>query len=113
LRLGAARAGFDGHDGVQRVCFTGEQRLRLLFGDVGFCRVEFLRQPGKQFFARGNISLFVGQLEEGFYLPATPRQLRIGVDALLRLFALLQRLLRFFLVLPEIRPAGFFFEAGQ
>jgi len=35
------------------------------------------------------------------------------MDALLRLLALLQRLLRLFLVLPEIRPAGFFFEAGQ
>jgi len=55
----------------------------------------------------------VRQLEKRFNLAAAPRQLRIRVDALLRLFALLQRLLRLFLVLPKIRPAGFFFEAGQ
>jgi hypothetical protein len=55
----------------------------------------------------------VRQLEKGFNLAAAPRQLRVRVDALLRLLALLQRLLRLFLVLPEIRPAGFFFEAGQ
>jgi len=55
----------------------------------------------------------VRQLEEGFNLAAAPRQLRVRVDALLRLLALLQRFLRLFLVLPEIRPAGFFFEASQ
>jgi len=55
----------------------------------------------------------VRQLEKGFNLAATPRQFCVRVDALLRLLALLQRLLRLFLVLPEIRPAGFFFEAGQ
>jgi hypothetical protein len=55
----------------------------------------------------------VRQLEKGFNLAAAPRQLCVRIDALLRLLALLQRLLRLFLVLPEIRPAGFFFEAGQ
>jgi len=84
-----------------------------LLGDIRFCRVEFLRQPGQEFIARGNVSLFVRQLEKRFNFAAPTRQFRVRVDALLRLLAFLQRLLRFFLVLPEIRPAGFFFEASQ
>ena len=35
LRFHAARAGLDGHDGVQAVVLTGEQRERLQFGDIG------------------------------------------------------------------------------
>jgi len=36
LRFGAAGAGLDGHDGVEVIAFSGEQRLGFQVGDVIF-----------------------------------------------------------------------------
>ena len=41
LRLGAARPGFDGHDGVEVVGLAGEQRFCFQFGDVSIRGGEF------------------------------------------------------------------------
>ena len=48
LRFGAARAGLDGHDGIQAVAFAGEQRGGLEFRDVFIGRVDLALDVAQQ-----------------------------------------------------------------
>ena len=103
LRFHAAGAGLDGHDGVQAVVLTGEQRDRFQFGNVGVGGVDFALDFAKQRIALGNIGFFLGEMKIRFDVAGRERELRVGGDDFLRDFALLENSLRLFLVLPEIR----------
>jgi hypothetical protein len=66
LRLRAARPRLDGHDGVEVVGFTGEQRAGFLFGDVGFGGGKFPVEVFQKILALFGVGFFSGQGDVGF-----------------------------------------------
>jgi hypothetical protein len=60
----------------------------------------------------GVVFFFLGQAQVGFDVALLRVEGYFGVYAVFDGLALLQRGLRFFLILPEIRIAGFGFEFG-
>ena len=112
LRFGAASAGFDGHDGVETIVFTGEQGFRFQFGDVVVGRGEFLGDVFEERVALGVVFFFLREVEVGVDVALFSVESHFGVDTVFDGLALLQGGLRFFLVLPEIGVAGFCFEFG-
>ena len=77
LRLGAAGAGMDGHDGVAGVVFAGEQRFGFEPVDQLAQRIDLAAQIGIDAFA------FARQFEVGGDVVAAARQVRLGGRACL------------------------------
>ena len=65
LRFHAARAGLDGHDGVEAVVFAGEQRDRFQFRDVFIGGVDLALGVAQERIALRDVVLFLGQMEIG------------------------------------------------
>ena len=75
LRLGAARAGMDGDDGVALVVGAGEQRLDLQLVDQGAQVVDLAAQVG------GNVFAFVRQFEVGSDVGGAASQFSFGSES--------------------------------
>src|SRR5258705_5262382 len=65
LRFGATGAGLDGHDGVEVVAFTGEQRFRFQVCDVIFRGAELAIQLLEQIVALLGIGFFLREMDVG------------------------------------------------
>jgi hypothetical protein len=74
---------------------------------------EFLGDVFEQRGALGVVALFLRQADIGFDVARFAVEGFFRVDAVFELLALLQDGLRFFLILPEIRVAYFFFDAAS
>ena len=66
LRFGAARAGLDGHDGVQPVVFAGEQSFGFEFGNVSIGGGQLFRDVFQKRLALRVVGFFLGEMEIGF-----------------------------------------------
>jgi len=113
LGFGAAGAGLDGEDGVERVAFAGEESLGFELGDEGIGGVEFLGGVGEDGFALGGVGLFLGEVEISFDVAGFGVEGLGGVQAFFELLAFLKKGLGLGLVLPEIGGGGFFLDGGQ
>src|SRR5260370_693787 len=65
LRLGAAGAGRDGHDGVERIALAGEQRPGFQFRDVLFGVSELVVELFQQIVALLSVAFFLRQMNVG------------------------------------------------
>src|ERR1019366_2813083 len=72
LRLGAAGAGMNGHDGAALIIFAGEQRLGLQLLDQAAQGIHFAPQFSRNLFA------FARQIEVSGDVAGTPRQFSLG-----------------------------------
>ena len=112
LRFGAAGAGLYGDDSVEAVVFTSQEGFRFEVGDVGVGGGDFFGYVFQEAGALGVVFFFLRQAQVGFDVAFLRVESYFGVYAVFDGFALLQGGLRFFLILPEIRVAGFGFEFG-
>ena len=112
LRFGAARARLDGEDGVQVVVVAAEKRFRFEPRGERVGGGDFFRDVFENGFALRVVGFFLREMEIGLDVARFSGERFLGVDAVFELLALLQDRLGLFLVVPEIRSAGFFFDCG-
>ena len=110
LRLRAAGAGLDGHDGVQVIVFAGEQRLRFEFGDIRFGVVQFAIEIFQQLVALLGVGFFLREIDVGFDVFGNGGEFFVGADLVFGAFAVAQNGLCGFLVVPEIGVGDACFE---
>jgi hypothetical protein len=113
LGFGAARAGLDGHDGVEVIGLAGEQRARFLFGDVGFSGGEFAVQIFQEILALVGVGLFPGQADVGFDVARQRGEFVVRGDLVFGALAVAQDGLSGFWIAPEIRIGSTGFESFQ
>ena len=113
LRLGAAGAGLDGHDGVEVIGLAGEQRTSLLFRDVALRSSQLVVKIFEQSFPLPRIGFFSSESDVGLDVAAQGGKFGIGRDLILGALAVAQDRLRRFLVVPEVRLGNAFFEGFQ
>ncbi len=104
-RLGAAGAGLDAEVGVAGVLGAAEHRLELEFAQA----LLYARQLGFQL-ALQAVVLF-GQLRKGFEVACGGLQFFVRLDEAVERLQLLDYLLGFFLVVPEVGLPHLFGEA--
>ena len=113
MRLGAARAGLDSHNGVEMVAFAGEQRLGFQVGDVTFRVVEFAVQLLEQIIALLGIGLFLHEMDVGIEVAGKRSKFVVGADLIFGTFAIAKNRLRGFLIVPKVRSRNAGFERFQ
>ena len=102
LRLGAAGAGLDGHDGVEVIAFTGEERFRFQVSDVTFRGVELAIQLLEQIVALLGIGFFLREMDVRIEIAGKRSELFVGGYLIFGALAIAQDGLRSFLIVPEI-----------
>ena len=106
LRLGAARSGMNGDDGVARVVLAGEQRLGFELVEQLAQRADFALQ------VRVDILAFFGEVEVGGDVVAAARQVGVGREHMLQPLLLAHDLLGSLRIRPQIRVGGLLFNFG-
>ncbi len=101
MRFGSTSAGLDGHDGVEVVGLSGEERPGLQFGDVGIRGVELAVQLFEQIVLLLDVGLFLREMNIGFDVAGEGRQLFVRGNLFFGALTLAENALRSFLIVPE------------
>jgi hypothetical protein len=113
LRFGAAGAGLDGHDGVEVVGFSGEERFGFQFGDVGIGGVEFAVQLFQQVVLLLDVGFLLREMDVRLDVAGEGRELIVGGDLFFGALAFAENALGGFLIVPEIGGGDARFESFQ
>jgi len=113
LRLGAASAGLDGHDGVEVIGLTGEERLRFQIADVGLRGRKLAVEIFQKIVALLGVGLFSGEGDVSLDVTGDGGKLLVGGNLFFGALAVAQNRLRFFLVVPEVGLGDAGFERFQ
>ena len=106
LRLGAARAGVDRHDGVARIVFPREQRL-------GFEFIEEIAQRGNLASQIGiDILALFGQVKIGVNVVTAAAKVGVSSKRMLQTLLLAHDLLRALRIGPQVRLGRLLFNFG-
>ena len=106
LRLGAARARMDRHDGVARIVVAGEQCLGFDAVDQFVQAIQVALQFGVDVFA------FTGEIKIGADIIGAARQVAFQGQHVLQTLALTHHLLRSRRIRPEVRIGRLLFDLG-
>ena len=101
LRFGSTSAGLDGHDGVEVVGLSGEERPGLQFGDVGIRGVELAVQLFEQIVLLLDVGLFLREMNIGFDVAGEGRELFVRGDLFFGALTLAENALCSLLIVPE------------
>jgi hypothetical protein len=113
LRLGAAGAGLDGHDGVEVIVFAGKQSLGFQFGDVGIGGGEFAIQLFEQVVLLFRVGFFQGEIDVRLDVASDGGELFVRGNLFFGTLAVAKNALRRFLIAPKIGIGGARFESFQ
>jgi hypothetical protein len=113
LRFGSASAGLDGHDGVEVIGFSREERFGFQFGDVGIRGVEFAVQLFQQIVLLFDVGLFLREMDVRLDVVGDGSELFVGGDLFFGALAFAENALRGFLIAPEIGGGDARFESFQ
>jgi hypothetical protein len=113
LRLGAASAGLDGHNGVEVVSLSGEERPGLEFGDVSVRGVDLPVQLFQQVVLLLDVGLFLGEMDVRLDVAGDGRELLVRGNVLFGALPFAENALRSFLIAPEIGIGDARFEGLQ
>jgi len=113
LRLGAASAGLDGHDGIEVISLAGEERLGFEFRDVGIGSVEFFVQIFQEIVLLVNVGFLLGEIDVRLDVAGNRRELFVSGNLFFGALAITENTLSRFLIAPEIGVSGAGFEGFQ
>lgn len=113
LRFRPARTRLDGHDGVEVIRLTGEQRPGFQFGDVIIGRVEFAVQFFQEIVLLLDVGFFLSEMDVRFNIVRDGGELRVRDNLLFGALALAENVLSRFLIAPEIGVGDARFESFQ
>ena len=113
MRLRPARAGLDGHDGVEMISFSGEERLGFQFGDVGIGGVEFAVQVFQQVVLLFDVGFFLCEMDVRLDVAGDGGELLVRGNLFFGSLPLAQNVLCRFLIVPEIGIGDTRFESLQ
>ena len=101
LRFGAARAGLNGHDGVEVIVLSGEKCLGFQFGDVAIRGVELAVQLFQQIVLLFDVGLFLSEMDIRLDVSGDRRELLIRGNLLFGTLPFAENALSSFLIVPE------------
>jgi hypothetical protein len=113
LRFRPARAGLDGHDGIEVIGLSGEQRPGFQFGDVGIGGVELPVQLLQQIVLLFDVGLFLGEMDVGLGVAGDGDELFVRGNLFFGTLALTENALGGFLIAPKIGVGYACFESLQ
>jgi len=113
LRFRPARAWLDGHDGIEVIGLSGEQRPGFQFGDVGIRGVELPVQLLQQIVLLFDVGLFLSEMDVGLGVAGDGRELFVCGNLFFGTLALTENALRGFLIAPKIGVGDARFESFQ
>ena len=113
LRFGAARAGLDGHDGVEVIAFAGEERLGFQVGDVRFGGAQLAVELFEQIVALFGVGFLLREVDVRIEIAGERGEPFVGGDLFFGAFAVAQDGLGGFLIVPEIGLTDASFEGFQ
>ena len=113
LRFRPARAGLDGHDGVEVIGFSGKQRPGFQFGDVRIRGAKLAVQFFQQIVLLLDVGFFLGKMDVRLNVAGEGGEFRVRGNLFFGALALAEYALRRFLIVPEIGVSDAFFENFQ
>jgi len=113
LRFRPARAGLDGHDGVEVIGFSRKQRPGFQFGDVRIRGVEFAIQFFQQIVLLLDVGFFLGKMDVRLNVAGDGGEFRVCGNLFFGALALAEYALRGFLIVPKIGFGDARFESFQ
>ena len=108
-----ARAGFDGHDGVEVIGFPGEERFGFQFGDVGIRGAELPVQLFQQIVLLLDVGFFLSEMDVRFDVAGDGGELVVRVNLFFGSLPLAENALCRFLIVPETGIGDARFESLQ
>ena len=113
LRFRPARAGLDGHDGVEVIGFPGEERFGFQFGDVGIRGAELPVQLFQQIVLLLDVGFFLSEMDVRFDVAGDGGELVVRVNLFFGSLPLAENALCRFLIVPETGIGDARFESLQ
>jgi hypothetical protein len=113
LGFRAARAGLDGHDGVEVIGLSGKERLGFQFRDVAIRRAELAVQLFQQIVFLLDVGLFLGEMDVRLDVAGDGRELLVRGNLFFGPLALAENALCRFLIAPKIGIGDARFESLQ
>ncbi len=108
-----ARAGLDGHDGVEVIGLPGEQRLGFQFRDVAIRGVELPVQLFQQVVLLFDVGLFLGEMDVRLDVAGDGGEPLVRGNLFFGPLPFAENALRSFLIAPEIGVGDACFESLQ
>jgi len=113
LRFRPARAGLDGHDGVEVIGFSRKQRPGFQFGDVGIRGAKLAVQLFQEIVLLLDVGFFLGKMDVRLNVAGEGGEFRVRGNLFFGALALAEYALRGFLIVPKIGFGDARFESFQ